>query len=470
MQANYTVIGLVLAYMAAMGLISFYAKRFSQSAHSFTSGTTGGKGFPAILIGFLLMSEFIGTAASVGTVQEAYKSGISASWNLVALGAGFLLYAFLLAHKFKDSGENTISGALSKTYGPATKLGTSIIMIFALQIVAVSVYASGGAVLAGLLAINRSTAIVITGVVAVLYVSMGGMRSVIYTNIVHALVKYLGIVVALAFALSRIGGFSELKAHLPAEMFTIDAVGWPQIFAWLVAGIGATFSTQYVIQAISTVSDGRKAQWASFYTGLLMVPFGIFAALVGMCARLLFPGIDSLQAFPTLIAQMDNLLAGVVVAGLAGSLFGTISALSIGTATLLYKDFYLGLFKKSGEDHQSLTFVRVATVLVGLLPIPLAIFTPNVLAVTFLAKSLRAALAVLVLLVFYAPHFGTSQGALVSIIASLVFTIGWFLAGNPFGIDNAYVALFIPIVVMSISQMMKRPGSQPETISPARGL
>jgi len=221
-----------------------------------------------------------------------------------------------------------------------------------------------------------------------------------------------------------------------------------------------------VIQAISTVSDSRKAQWASFYTALLMVPFGIFAALVGMCARLLYPGIDSLQAFPTLIAQMDNLLAGVVVAGLAGSLFGTISALSIGTATLLYKDFYLGLFKKSGEDHQSLTFVRVATVLVGLLPIPLAIFTPNVLAVTFLAKSLRAALAVLVLLVFYAPHFGTSQGALVSIIASLVITIGWFLAGNPFGIDNAYVALFIPIVVMSISQMMKQSRSQSEAIPP----
>ena len=56
MQANYTIVGLVLAYMAAIGLISFYAKRFSTSAHSFTSGTTGGKGFPAILIGFLLMS------------------------------------------------------------------------------------------------------------------------------------------------------------------------------------------------------------------------------------------------------------------------------------------------------------------------------------------------------------------------------------------------------------------------------
>ena len=44
MQANYVVLALVLGYMAAMGLISFYAKRFSTSAHTFTSGTTGGHG------------------------------------------------------------------------------------------------------------------------------------------------------------------------------------------------------------------------------------------------------------------------------------------------------------------------------------------------------------------------------------------------------------------------------------------
>ena len=74
---------------------------------------------------------------------------------------------------------------------------------------------------------------------------------------------------------------------------------------------------------------------------MLLIPFGIFAALVGMCAAALYPKIDALQGFPTLIAHMDNLLATVVVAGLAGSLFGPISAISIGTATLLYKDFYL---------------------------------------------------------------------------------------------------------------------------------
>ncbi|ACA15816.1 Na+/solute symporter [Methylobacterium sp. 4-46] len=452
MQPNWIVLSLTLAYMAAMGVISLVARRHARSAGSFTSG---GARYPAVLIGFLLMSEFIGTAASVGTTQTAVKVGLSAAWNIAALGIGFMLYAFFLADRFKTLGENTISGALARAYGRPTKLATSVIMIFALQIVAISTYAGGGTVLSGLLRVDRSTAIVLTGVVATLYVGVGGMHSVIYTNVLHALVKYIGILVAAVFALSQVGGLGTLQAQVPARMFAADTVGWAQIFAWLVAGIGAVFSTQYVIQAINTVEDGRTARAASFWCAVLLVPFGLLAALVGVCGGVLMPALPPIQVLPALIGRMDDLLAAIVVAGLAGSLFGTISALSIGAATLLYKDFYLPL--RGEEGRGALAFVRVATVVVGLVPIPLAIYAPDILKVTFLAKSLRTTLAVLVLFAFYAPQFARPRAAVVSILSSLVLTIGWFLAGDPFGIDNAYVALVIPLVVMGADRLLARP-------------
>lgn len=461
MQPNWIVLSLTLAYMAAMGLISFSVRRHARSAGSFTSGGTR---YPAFLIGFLLMSEFIGTATSVGTTQTAYRVGVSAAWNVLALAVGFVLYAILLAPRFKELGENTISGALNKAYGRPTKLATSIIMIFAIQIVAVSTYAGGGTILAGLLNVDRTSAIVITGIVATLYVSVGGMRSVIYTNVLHAVVKYLGILAAVAFGLSQVGGLANLRVRVPEAMFAVDTVGWSQIFAWMVAGIGAVFSTQYVIQAINTVQDGRTARQASFYCAFLLVPFGIGAALVGVCAAALLPGIPAIQALPGLIARMDDLLAAIVVAGLAGSLFGTISALSIGAATLLFKDFYHPR-RLSEDGTSSLRFVRSMTVLVGLIPIPLAIFAPDILKVTFLAKSLRATLAVLVVFAFYAPRFGTPRAAVVSILVSLVLTIGWFLAGDPGGIDNAYVALVIPLAVMGTAELRKRTTLRNESVA-----
>src|SRR5258707_10244997 len=184
-------------------------------------------------------------------------------------------------------------------------------MIFALQIVGVAMYAGGGAILSGLLAVDRTLATVICGIVAVLYVFMGGMKSVVYTNVIHSLMKYIGVTVAAWFGLTKVGGFSELQMRLPGEMFSWSNVGWSQIFAWFIAGIGATFSTQYVIQAINTVDTRQKAKAASLYTALLLVPFGVATALVGMCSLALFPGIKSINAFSALIADMNGVMAGV---------------------------------------------------------------------------------------------------------------------------------------------------------------
>jgi solute:Na+ symporter, SSS family len=455
MQPNYMALAIVIAYMAGVGLLTGIVQRSVTDTTTFTSGRTG-SGVPAVFVGMMLMSEFIGTSASVGTAQEAYVFGISAAWNIIALGAGFLFYAYFLAGKYRESGHNTISGVFAEVYGPSTKMATSLVMIFALQIVAVALYAGGGAILSALLVVDRTLATVICGVVAVLYVFLGGMRSVVYTNLIHSLMKYLGIGIALYFALTSVGGLRELQARLPEAMFSWTHVGLGQIFAWFIAGIGATFSTQYVIQAINTVGTRQKAQAASLYAGLLLVPFGIATALIGMCSLALFPGIKSIDAFSALIAHMSGPMAGLVAAGLAASLFGTIAAISVSTATLLYKDFYLRFITAQHDESRSLRFVRVTTVVVGLLPIVLAIYTPNVLQMTFLAKAIRTSLSVLVLLVFYAPWFGTRGGALLSILGSMVATIAWFLMGNPFGIDNAYVALGLPLIVMGVSSMVTR--------------
>jgi solute:Na+ symporter, SSS family len=472
MQANYLALLVVIAYMAGLGLLTTIVQRSVTTTTTFTSGTSGHAGVPAALVGLMLMSEFIGTSASVGTAQEAFKFGISASWNIIALGVGFLFYAYFLAGKYKESGHNTISAVFAEVYGPQTKIATSLVMIFALQIVAVAMYAGGGAILSVLLGVDRTLATVICGIVAVFYVFLGGMRSVVYTNVIHSLVKYAGISVAVYFGLAKVGGLRELQVRLPAEMFSWTNVGLSQIFAWFIAGVGATFSTQYVIQAINTVETPQKARAASLYTALLMVPFGIATALAGMCSLALYPDIKSINALPALIANMHGVLAGVVAAGLAASLFGSIAAISVATATLLYKDFY-SRPAVEGDDRRSLNFIRVTTIVVGLLPIALAIYTPNVLQVTFLAKAIRASLSVLVLLVFYAPNFGTRTGALLSILCSLVATIAWFAMGNPFGIDNAYVALVIPLIIMSLSSAMERTGmSKParEPLGAARSV
>jgi SSS family solute:Na+ symporter len=444
--------GLAVAYFALMAYITYNVRKHASSSDGMTGG---GRNFPAFLIGALLLSEFIGSSVSIGTAQKGYELGISAAWNLVALSIGFLLLALVLVKKYKETGQTTISGILAQSYGEPVRYAASVLTIVALGIVAVALYASGGAVLAAVLHINKTLAILMVGLTTVIYVSLGGMRSVVYTNFAHSIVKYVGVILALAYALEATGGIGVLQAQLPATMFNWVEIGWGQIIAWMIGGIGSIFATQYVIQAVVGTDNPAVAKRACFYVSSLMIPFGLMAALIGMCSAVLYPGMKSIDAFPTLIAHMPAFSASVMVIGLAGALFGGISATTLASATLAMKDFYDPFFNREKNDRKSVLFIRIAIIVIGLLPLILALYAEKLLMIAFLGKALRATLAVIVLLAFYAPKFGTPRGVFSGIILSVIGTIAWFLAGNPYGVDSSYLALAGPLLTISISHLFK---------------
>ena len=453
METRLAIIAAVtIAYFAVMSFITYRVRRHANSS---TGMTGGGRNFPAYMIGALMLSEFIGSSVSIGTAQMGFELGISAAWNLVALATGFVLLAQVLVKKYKQTGQTTISAILAQTYGEPVRYAASVLTILALSIVAVALYAGGGAVLSAVLHINKNLAILLVGAITVLYVSLGGMRSVVYTNVAHASAKYLGMILAFAYALEASGGIGVLQEKLPAMMFNWTQVGWSQIVAWMIAGIGSIFATQYVIQAVVGTDDDKVAKRACYYVASLMIPFGLMAAVVGMASAVLYPGIKSIAAFPVLIAHMPAFSASIMVVGLAGALFGGISATTLASATLAMKDFYDPYFNKEKNDRKSVLFIRVAIIVIGLLPLVLALYADKLLMVAFLGKALRATLAVVVLLAFYAPKFGSPRGAFVGIVVSVIGTIAWFLAGNPFGIDSSYLALAGPLLTMGISELLK---------------
>ncbi|MFC5548818.1 sodium:solute symporter family protein [Massilia aerilata] len=456
---------ITVGYFALMSWITFSVRRHANSSDGMTAG---GRNYPAYLIGALLLSEFIGSSVSIGTAQKGFELGISAAWNLVALSLGFLLLALVLVRKYKESGQSTISGILASAYGEPIRYAASVLTIVALSIVAVALYAGGGAVLAAVLHIDKTVAILLVGAITVAYVSLGGMRSVVYTNFAHSIMKYVGMILALAYALEATGGIHTLQARLPAAMFDWTAIGWGQICAWMIGGIGSIFATQYVIQALVSTDNPAVARRACFYVSSLMIPFGLMAALVGMCGAVLYPGVKSIDAFPTLIAHMPAFSASVMVVGLAGALFGGIAATTLASATLAMKDFYDPMFNKEKNDRKSVRFIRIAILVAGLLPLVLALSAEKLLLIAFLGKALRATLAVLVLMAFYAPRFGTPRGAFVGVILSVIATIGWFLAGNPYGVDSSYLALAVPLLTMGISQVFKQPPAEAPKVPAAR--
>jgi len=432
-----------LAYIVMTTGLGMFSARYSKDSTSFL---TAKNMMGPLVVGVLIMSEFIGTAATLGTAQTAFAKGISAAWNLVGMGVGFFLYALFIAPKLNSLKEYTISGAVGLKYGSATRMAVSAIMVYALTVVNVSMYTGGAATLSVLLGISIKSCVFIVGAATTLNVAFGGLRGVGISNLIHMSFKYIGLIIVSLVAWKLLKGTPIGLGNLPPRYFSLTGIGVPTIIAWTIANIGAVFSTQYVIQCIASLNDEKEARKAGFVASMCIVPIGFFAAFIGISARSLFPTINSVYALPVFLKSMGPWAAGVVTASIVATTLVTISACQLGATALIMKDFVVP-FAKPAEKNK-LVLTRIFSILIGLLPIPFALFVPGLLKTIFFARALRTTVSVMVVFMFYLPKLGDGRSAFWGLILGSAAVVCWFFMGNPWGIDNIYVGLAVPAVIM----------------------
>jgi SSS family solute:Na+ symporter len=451
------ILGIVIAYVFITTLVGVWSGKGSTTDTN--SFMTAKKQMGPVIIGVLMMSEFIGTGSTLGTAQTAYESGISAAWNLITLGLGYVLYAYFMAPKFQVLGEYTISGALARKYGNGLRVVVSITMIYALTTVNVSMYTGSAATIGSLLQIPIPTAVFIIGAATILNVTLGGIRGVGYANIIHTTFKYVGLIVVAWSGWQMIEFHPEVTAKIPETHYALFGVGIPTLIAWTVANIGAIFSTQYVIQCISSLSTPAEAKKAGLVASITIIPIGFLAAYIGVTSKALFPTIKSVMALPAFFNVMNPWLAGIAVTGIIAATFVTILACQLGATALIMKDFYIPLVNP--DEKHKMRATKIISVLIGLLPIPFALYVPGLLKTIFFARALRTSVAIIAIFMFYLPHIGSSKGATIGLLCSILGTTAWFLLGNPWGIDNIYIAAAIPALAMIIDQLFFKKVEQP---------
>ncbi|WP_349972701.1 sodium:solute symporter family protein [Pseudomonas caspiana] len=449
-QDTAIIIGMVVVYIVVTTWMSLRLRSKTSEQYMVAART-----MPAFVVGILMMSEFIGAKSTVGTAQAAFESGFAASWSVIAAAIGFPLFGLLMARKLYNSGEFTISGFIAKKYGNSTKLAVSIIMIYALLLVNVGNYVSGAAAIATVMKINLPTAAFITAVISTLYYVFGGLKSVAYMSILHTAVKYVGVMIVLYVALSLTGGFTPVIQNMPEHYFTWDgAIGGSKIMAWIIGTVGAIFSTQFIIQAISSTPDSKAAQRSTFYASLLCIPIALALGFIGVASKYLHPDMSSLYALPVFLQSMNPILAGVVTISLVASIFVSVSTVALAIASLVVRDFYVPMRKPSVDRELKAT--RFIALIIGFVPLFFVFFVPEILNLSFFTRALRLSIAVVAMIAIYLPFFGSGRGATLGLIASSITTSVWYLLDNPYGIDNMYIALVTPAIVIALERLFPK--------------
>lgn len=302
------------------------------------------------------------------------------AWLVLMLGWVFLPF-------YARSGVFTMPEFLEKRFDERSRWVLSIVSLIAyiLTKVSVTIYA-GGVVVSALLGIPFWVGAVSTVVLTGLYTVLGGMRAVVYTETIQAVVLVLGAGTLTYLGLDAVGGWGQLKETVGADYFNMWRPNSDPNYPWFplfvtstVVGIWYWCTDQVIVQRVLTARNIKEGRRGSIFGALLklmpvflfLIP-GVVALGLKMQGKLDWDSPD--EAFPVLMSNlMPSGLRGLVAAGLLAALMSSLASVFNSCSTLFTLDIYKKIYPTKPEAKLVKTG-RIATFFVvglGLLWIPI---------------------------------------------------------------------------------------------------
>jgi len=452
-------LAVMLAYLCLIILIGLYTKKQSTSSNAFH-----GIGLGVIMCVAAGTGEWLGGTSTTGVSEYGFLFGISGAWYTIANGIGIVFLAIFFAKLYRSLETVTVPGIIEKYIGVKARVISSILLTFIMIAVGTAQIIAAGTLGVSVLGLDYTISVVVLGIGFIIYTLCGGMVAVGYTNVIHLIVMYGGIILAIALVGADIGGFDALRSSLPAQpYFTMGGIGISKVSSWIVASVLGACTAQAGIQPILAARDVNVARKSAFITALIVAPFGIFTALLGMAARVKYPWLaDAKLALPTIMMDLHPAAGGVVIASILAAILSTVSPIILASGTMITKDIYQRIIKPEASDKRILFVSRLTTGLSGLVCILLALFmyeSTKVLDLVYFAYSLRGALFVVLLLGIYWKR--TSQkGAVWAMLITAAIGLFWVAFRGIFGyypispfLTETYASIitaFISLVALSI--------------------
>jgi SSS family solute:Na+ symporter len=367
------IIGLYGICILAIGL---WVSRKIESADDYF---LAGRSLGCIAIGFSLFASNISGTTLVGLSGQAYTSGISVANYEWMAGLLFLFMAFVTVPVFFKQRITTIPEYLERRYSPTVRRYFSALTIF------LSIFVdTAGSIFAGVLILQVFfpglplwPSCVGLAVFAGAYTAIGGLRAVVYTDVIQAIVLLAGST-ALTWIIFAANGYSWTQATAglpPGHLSLIRPLDDPNL-PWLGTLIGVPIlgfyywsTNQYIVQRVLAARSLDHARWSLTLAGLLKLTPLFIMVLPGAMAASILPDIAKADAvFPTLVTTLlPSGLRGLVLAGLIAAIMSTIDSTLNAASTLVYHDFLSDKQKTRLGQKGAVTMARWLTVVFMLL-------------------------------------------------------------------------------------------------------
>ena len=373
------IIAVYLLGIMTVGILAGYRKNTSSDQFFLA-----GRSLRWPIIGTGLFCANISTIHLVGLASSGYKDGLvignfewMAAFCLILLGIVFAPFYF-------RSRISTLPEYVEKRYGTGARTFLACIFVMSALLVhiGISLYA-GAKVLEEFFGIPYLTSIIGISVITAVYTIIGGLKAVMITDAIQAVLLLLGAAVLTFAAIQALPGvgiesWADFKAACrPNQLSMVQPIhdaaakgslglrefSWYSIlFGYPVLGIWYWCTDQTIVQktlAARTEKDGRVG---AIFAGFLKILPVFLMVLPGVIGYVLFQEKIGDDNDATLMVMMKELLPvgirGLMAAGLLAALMSTIEAALNSTATLTAGD----IVKRLRPDTPDTTLVLIGRI------------------------------------------------------------------------------------------------------------
>ena len=343
------------------------------------------------VIGASIFASNIGSEHVVGLAGTGFESGTPMAhyelhaWIVLLLGWLFLPF-------YIRSGAFTMPEFLEKRFDSKSRWFLSLfsLVAYVLTKVSVTIYA-GGIVVSELLGIpfwyGAIGVVVFTGI----YTVIGGMKAVIYTETLQAIILILGSIIITYLGLQEVGGWAELRNTVIAAspdhfnmwrpMSDPDFPWTGLLFGGTIVGVWYWCTDQYIVQrtlAANNIKIGRRGAIFGAYLKLLPIFIFLIPGIIAFALSFQNPEVFSIEkadrAFPMLVKTLLPVgLKGLVAGGLMAALMSSLASVFNSCSTIFTIDIYKKL-KPNESEKKLLNIGKLATtviVVLGIIWIPI---------------------------------------------------------------------------------------------------
>ena len=481
---NFQAIIMFLIFVGLTLYITYWASKRTRSRSDYY--TAGGK-ITGFQNGMAIAGDFMSAASFLGISALVYTSGYDGLIYSIGFLIGWPIILFIIAERLRNLGRYTFADVVSYRLSPKpirTLSAIGSLVVVALYLIAQMVGA--GKLIELLFGLNYHIAVILVGILMVLYVLFGGMLATTWVQIIKAILLLAG-ATFMAVMVMKAADFNfntlfKEAVNVHQKGFSIMSPGGlvSDPISALSLGLALMFGTAglpHIIMRFFTVSDAKEARKSVFYATGFIGYFYILTFIIGFGAILLVSpnplfkdaagaliGGTNMAAVHLADAVGGNFFLGFISAVAFATILAVVAGLTLAGASAVSHDLYANVIKNGqADERQELKVSKITVVILGIVAIGLGILfeKQNIAFMVGLAFSIAASCNFPIILLSMYWKGLTTRGAVIGGWSGLIVAVTLMILGPTIWVSilghetpiypYEYPALFSMIIAFIVS-------------------